>query len=98
MKKKEGSYGLTINEKHTVLVENYMLDKDTGLPVKCGFVFYSAPTSPTMAQSLAAQLRMCGKSYRIVTKDNKPGAEIIEQWWRKDFVPDDCNKTNLKGE
>ena len=74
---------------HTVLAENYQLDKETGLPCKFGWVLYSAPCLPAMAKSLAEQLKMVNKSYRIVTKDNKPGRVIIDEWLREGFMPDD---------
>lgn len=73
----------------TVLVENVMLSKDTGYPEKQGFVLYTAPCSSAMAQALANQLKMVGKSYRIVTLDGKPGYRVVEQWLRPGFVPDD---------
>lgn len=76
-------------ELHTVLCENYQLDKETGLPCKFGWVLYSAPCLPAMAKSLAAQLKMVNKSYRIVTKDNKKGSIILEEWLREGFIPDD---------
>lgn len=76
-------------EKHTVMAENYHLDHETGLPCKCGFVLYTAPCLPAMAQSLAQQLKMVGKSYRIVTKDGQPGFKIVDQWLRDGFKPDD---------
>ena len=96
MKKKD------IRELHTVLVENYMLDKETGLPINCGFVLYTAPTTPAMAKSLAEQVKMVNKSYRIMTGDGQ--GRIVDQWLRKGFVPDDgrtietvCKQCGLLG-
>lgn len=76
-------------EKYTVLVENTMLNKETGFVEKSSFVYHSAPTSLGFAKAYAEDLQRCGKSWRIVTKDNKVGSKIIAQWLRKDFIPDD---------
>lgn len=72
---------------YTVLAENVMLNKETGYPCKFGFVLYSSPCIPSMAKALASQIRMCNRSYRIMEKDGK--GKIVEQWWRKGFIPDD---------
>jgi hypothetical protein len=77
------------SDLHTVLCENYQIDKDTGLACKCGFILYSAPCTPAMAKSLAEQLKAVNKSFRIVTKDNKKGSIIVDQWLREGFIPDD---------
>lgn len=72
----------------TVLVENIMLNKTTGFPEKQGWIYHSAPTTLGFAKAYAADLRRCNKSYRIVTKDNKEGSVIIDEWLRQGFIPD----------
>jgi len=79
-------------ELHTVLCENYQINKFTGEACKFGWILYSAPCLPAMAKSLAEQLKMVNKSYRIVTKDNKKGSVIVEQWFRSGFIPSDGRK------
>jgi len=73
----------------TVLVENVMLNKETGFVEKSVFVYHSAPTSIGFARAYAQDLQRCGKSWRIVTKDNKPGSKVLAQWLRSNFIPDD---------
>jgi len=82
----------TKRELWTVAVENYDRDKETGYAINQRFCLYTAPTDPAMARSLASQLRMVGKSYRIATNDFRPGGVIVEQWLRDGFVPVDGKK------
>lgn len=83
-----------ISKLQTVLVENYCLDKETGMATKCGFILYSAPCLPAMAKSLADQLKAANKSYRIMTQDGK--GDIVDQWLRDGFKPDDGREIDVK--
>lgn len=76
-------------DRYTVMVENHFLDKVTGEAINHHFILYSSPTNRLMASAIAENLKRCGKSYRIVTKDNGPGSEIVEFWYREGFRPVD---------
>ena len=77
----------------TVMVENYDLDKETGVAINKRFCLYSSPTDPAMARSLAENLRRVGKSFRIMTDDGK--GKIVAQWLRDGFVPDDKREVEV---
>ena len=82
----------------TVMVENYQIDKETGAGCKFGFIYHSAPTTLAFARAYAVDLQRCGKSWRIVTKDNKPGSKVVAQWLRSNFIPDDGLLGNFSDE